>query len=212
MSSSELTSALFAMRSKLRNEHEKIMHELQNDAAEKIDRELKIRLDEIRRQMDEKKKKAVADVIHSFCYCVMKNSSSEAYAGVGSALLGIKNELESIVPPFDTVQEDLLNKASTAFLNICRDYFSSKEDEILVRADEPLMHVEIKTEQEGEEYWAANMARANAEWCEGGSYRRAAEESQIQLLEGEENTVLKYINDQVRPSLSGLDWIGLDQQ
>lgn len=194
------------MRSKLRNEHEKIMHELQNDAAEKIDRELKKRIDEIKHQMDERKKNAIVDVINSFCHCVMKNSSAEVYAGVGSALLEIKNELKSTVPPFDTVQEDILNKASIAFLNVCRDYFSSKEDEILARADEPLMHVELKTEEECEQFWAANMARANAEWSEGGSYRRAAEESQIEVLEGEENTVLKYINDQVSADFIYLSW------
>ena len=57
--------------------------------------------------------------------------------------------------------------------------------------------MELKTEEEGEQYWAASMAHANAEWSANGGYRRSAEESHVEQLEGEEDTVLQYIKDLV---------------
>ena len=173
------------------------MHELQNAAAEKTERELNDRMNKLKKDMDEMRKQTILNVMKSFNHLVLKNSKLEIYAGVGSAILELSNDLDVMIPPFDLMQEGQLNKAAIAFLNICRDYFISKEDDILVNADEPLAHVELKTEEEGEQYWAASMARANAEWSANGGYRRSAEESHVEQLEGEEDTVLQYIKDQV---------------
>ena len=138
-----LSAAYLNMRGRLREEHEKILQELQDGAAEKIDRELNQRLQSLQLQMENRKTAAISDVFLAFQHCIADLCQRDEYSGIGSAILQDNETLSELPSTYDTVRLKELNVAATRVLDTGTEFFIEQEDSALAAADEPLMKVEV---------------------------------------------------------------------
>jgi hypothetical protein len=192
-----LTDGLLKMRSRLRDENEKIMRELQHDAAQRIDRDIHERLASYQELIDKKKSeisKITLQALHERL-CQLSQSHDE-YSSLRPIFISENYEIPSLLtaPPHKQEITSIATRLLQTLLVSLHSYQMTQLDE----ARQPFESLQEDLESSGQRHWEACLSEAKEEWAEMGVKRLAIEESYKDLAENEENTLVAYINDQVR--------------
>jgi hypothetical protein len=191
-----LTDGLLRMRSRLRDENDKIMLELQHDAAQRVDREINEKLMSYNQFIDKKKNEIVRMTLQAVHEKVCDISrSSDEYASLRPILISENYEIPSLLttPPHDQEITSIARELLQTLLTSLHSHHMQQLNEV----GQPYESLEEDLEVSGQRNWEACMNEAKDEWSEMGVKRLAIEESYKDLVENEENTLMTYINDQV---------------
>jgi hypothetical protein len=202
---SVLTEALMRMRSRLRDENERILLELQDDAAQRIQQEITEKLSMITNQMTQQKQEIIPlilqDLKQKLCHLV--HSQDNIHANLQEMIGKISEEFD--IPPVLVPYDQEITRIAKEFLHIIFSAMKLHEMALSNETSHPYFSEKAEeVERLGQENWSHCMEIAKEEWSEMGSKKLAIEESYKDLLEHEENTMIKYIHDQVTPSSSSL--------
>lgn len=209
---SELTEALMKMRSRLRDENERILLELQDDTTRRIEKEMKEKLQNLNNYFNEQKQILLSLLLQSLqqrLHHLTHSSDDEdthQWKNLQEIICNIWIDEKMI--PFPTIlvpYEEEITRIAKELLHILLSVMRQHEDALFYeQRGDPSSFIEDKEEEIekiGQEDWSTCMEMAKEEWSEMGCKRLAIEERYKALLQHEEDTMIKYIHDQVAPIL-----------
>jgi hypothetical protein len=195
---SALTEALMKMRSRLRDENERILLELQDDAAKRIQQDITEKLTIITKQITEQKQEIlplILQYLHQRIYH-LAHSQNDKFANLHEIIGNLSDKFE--IPPVLVPYDQEITRIAKEFLQILFAAIKQHEMALFNETSNPYFtEKEEEIERLGQENWSSCMEMAKEEWSEMGSKRLAIEESYKDLFEHEENTMIKYIHDQL---------------